>query len=657
MYHTYFLLLYLLLSSHKIINPSANMLFIIPHEEKYEINNLIEISKSVGFQATALPFYSITKKDLSHAQAITFLIDDSILEHTDHSLITQLLENLYLYAQDRSHLFTLILPHSTSQSALNKVFRQTPTSIAWLLKQRPELTLEIIEIIFTKRHLTYPSYNTSLLPRCTTNIHPLYDQSDQSGRNQSISYLPNFCASKELANIFPLGLYFEPTLHSGHISLLSSRILANEMVENFLINPCCQLLRSEIKAAQKNIFEFFASCLNILEHTNQSIEAKEHINKKQNHTYLKHHQRPYYAWITQEGIRCGWLDLEAYDDKMRISGIETIIESNINLLWLRVNPELYFSKQAIKINDREHFIENLKAFCDELYRLCSQHHHPVPKLFIGTEITSNLKHALLPHAAVDQWGKIYSQIPSPLDRENFWYQELINPIQTLISIWPDKVSKNILPTGVFLDFEMYHAQSQASSFTYEMDFSNLAFEKFAHTSHLPKTSIEVPLADRFAYLIKNNLLAHYYEFLGAEMQSIGQNIKKELSLALPNGIIAVYNMTLPHSRFYRGLLAGLSSKQEPLILATFNLDCYSHYSWLIKNNIFLYHIPVIMLSKFSASIEDNCKYLYSANKNHDGFWINRFSRIHHPYNENPRIWYNLEQTKYTQATITAMKNH
>ena len=84
-------------------------------------------------------------------------------------------------------------------------------------------------------------------------------------------------------------------------------------------------------------------------------------------------------------------------------------------------------------------------------------------------------------------------------------------------------------------------------------------------------------------------------------------------------------MTLPSSWFYRGIMAGLSSKEEPLILATFNTDFYSHHQWLVRNDLHFIHGAPILLSKLQAQekfciVPELLKYHYFA-------WYLRPSRM------------------------------
>ncbi|MFT6765807.1 MAG: hypothetical protein ACJAZS_000701 [Alteromonas naphthalenivorans] len=97
--------------------------------------------------------------------------------------------------------------------------------------------------------------------------------------------------------------------------------------------------------------------------------------------------------------------------------------------------------------------------------------------------------------------------------------------------------------------------------------------------------------------------------------------------------------------FYRGLFAGLGTTQEPLILATFNLNYYGHTKWLHKHAIHAVHLPVIMLSHITENNQPNIE----LSDYHDGIWINRFSRLFQPCRKSD--WYSLECTSHNHSLV------
>jgi hypothetical protein len=107
---------------------------------------------------------------------------------------------------------------------------------------------------------------------------------------------------------------------------------------------------------------------------------------------------------------------------------------------------------------------------------------------------------------------------------------------------------------------------------------------------------------------------------------------------MPDLLIAVYLPTLPTSWFYRGILRGLSSQDEPLVTATFNTDFYSHAQWLADHNIHLIHGTPILLSKIQCAQDFSLitKFL----QYHDFVWYNRPSRM--VYRNRKGKWWSTE---------------
>jgi len=96
-------------------------------------------------------------------------------------------------------------------------------------------------------------------------------------------------------------------------------------------------------------------------------------------------------------------------------------------------------------------------------------------------------------------------------------------------------------------------------------------------------------------------------------------------------------------------MAGLSSKREPLIMATFNTDFYSHAQWLEKQGIFLIHGTAIMQSKFKTPVD------FSLIPELLGFqyfvWHNRPSRMIYWPEQRKNIWWTSEASPLPWQTV------
>src|SRR5690606_8286303 len=90
---------------------------------------------------------------------------------------------------------------------------------------------------------------------------------------------------------------------------------------------------------------------------------------------------------------------------------------------------------------------------------------PLPHIFIGMEISGNFGSKLPIESAKDIYGKNYTKIPSPLDFENYWQKEVIEVFDRFYEIWQHNIGNDLPLAGIFLDFEMYHAQDQTGQYT------------------------------------------------------------------------------------------------------------------------------------------------------------------------------------------------
>jgi len=199
---------------------------------------------------------------------------------------------------------------------------------------------------------------------------------------------------------------------------------------------------------------------------------------------------------------------------------------------------------------------------------------------------------------------------------------------------------------------MYHAQTQANSFTDLFDFSDYAWQIYCEHTSNPAAAAYPSVAHRVAYLAKEKKFTQYFKILERHAEIIGTKLKNSFRKTNPQLLIAAYAPTLPDSWFYRGLLRGLSSPQEPVIYATFNTDYYSHHAWLIANNIHLLHGSVIMLSKFNTK---NSFDIIPYTKSHHYFaWYNHPSRMVYGYSQ-PELdhdnWWGIEASPFAASEV------
>jgi len=205
----------------------------------------------------------------------------------------------------------------------------------------------------------------------------------------------------------------------------------------------------------------------------------------------------------------------------------------------------------------------------------------------------------------------------------------------------------------FLDLEMYHAQNQASQYTSTMDFSQTAWNLWLkRRPYCAQPQVDNP-QDRISYLAEHTLLSEYYQVLQQEACILGRKIREYVRSIIPGGLIGVYAINLPHSWFYLGFLAGLSTPTSPIILATFNHRFDQHQKWLEKQKIYAYHMSPYLLSKLQNK-SDAALISDLAQVNH-GVWFNKISRIAQSREKKDWAWdFGMEVTPLETSVATQL---
>ena len=468
----------------------------------------------------------------------------------------------------------------------------------------------------------------------------------------------------ELTPLYPLGFYFKNKHTGNHFFITSQNYMhVTDINEPFTLNPIDSQLRSALLSGLlAMIYEL------------RTLQRKNKITKKQ--LTLPHsltdafsaqkkqqaqHQRKHllaspYNWIPCEGIACGWMHLDPFENKQE-EVAERILQSGQNMLWLQLTPELFLSDNGTRTaQEKAQFFERITRFTAALHKKAQEHNKSVPRIFVGMELSGNFATQPVNEEATSLYGTSYSKIPAPLDFEHYWKKELVEVFDRFYDHWKQSLGSGLPLAGIFLDFEMYHAPDQTGQYSNLMDFSDLAWHTYTKKTNNSALVKLKTTNDRLTYLLNNKQLGNNLSFLENEDEALGKKIKNHLNRTLPDGIIAAYNINLPHSWFYKGMLAGLSSPEKPLILATFNNEYYSHYDWLTKNNIHLFHLPVLLFSKLRNKADFNLINTFS--EQHDGLWFNRYSRLEEPRNEEKTFDYGVESSPLdTLTVIKLMQKH
>ncbi len=659
-----FILISLLLCTKLLcINLLATSLVIIDTEGKhrYQYRNLELLCNSVGFKTDYKNLYDLLENPILNYDAALFLCSPTLLAHPNNPISHYCFDALRIFAQKRNKAIGFMLPAGNSYSPiLDQKVLETLTSTHMLANNN---TTKLITPLIS--HFLQPDarhaylYGTTLL-NSKPNALRIFNKQPIAHEGLRALMLPKNCNVSPVAQkTFPLGLLLHNQA-TDNIILLSklSMLSFAELDENYFKNPLDLNLRQELlSAAQQTLADFFhATQSHSLEQVKSTplklpkeLTLKHMLDQKQkSHAFAKLNKK--YDWA-KDGISCAWLDPNDffYDNDPTIlqKGIKFLFDAKFNLLWFEMIPEWYLCDHGRKKDERDTYIKKTKKLFTALNTYAKTYNKKMPKIFLGLNLSSNFFNHKVKHPVVDIFGRTYSKIPSPIDVANFWQPEVLDIFDTFVQTFG-----NIVPIdGVFLDFEMYHAQRQGGAFTDIMDFSDFAWQHY--TSHNKRAPKQLSHGAKIDYLRKNKLFHNYFKTLTKKATTIGCSIKTHMRKRLPNVLFAAYAPTLPNSWFYRGITRGLSNKKEPLFYATFNTDYYSHYCWLKSQHIYMLHASVVMLSKLTSP--DSFKLVDTINNYHDFVWYNRPSRMFVPLSQSERNkkWWAAEASPMAMQDFAA----
>lgn len=630
----------------------------------YTYNNFLFLAQSVGFKPDCKAFYNVDETSLANYDCIIIDLDSAFISSYFNSdkkkdPITQKISSLILsLKKQKKKLIGIMLP-----SAMGTTQRESYERALALSREILPIGNELIKScraflnnIMKPDYLRSRSYHTTLLTKKSVQDKDLNSEKVDQGiifdpitHDIKASFLP---LKRELISE-PLAWYGADKEKNAQFFITkASLVMFSEIAENFFYNPMAFSLRlKKLNELQQLLHELY--CATILGKLSQKQSSKPVLpeffskekmlaTKKQWAPQRNQSTNRLYNWINKDLIWCGWLSLDPYTNK-EDAVTNSLLNSGLNLLWLELYPEWYLSSNGLKKNEKESFLKKISIFTQLLQKNISKNRaQEKPHVFAGLGVTSNFAKILVENPVVDVYGKIYSKVPSPFDFFNLWQQEVLSVIDNLCGYWY-KVGHRVPLAGIFFDFEMYHAQDQTGQYTSLMDFSDLAWNLYCDSSCQKNLKKIKKVSERTSYLLQKNAWCDYFSVLQHQAFLIGKRIKDYIKRRLPHALIGVYNIYLPHTWFYMGLMAGMSSKKEPIILATFNNDFYRHYQWLQKNGIYAYHLPALLLSKFKQdqdfqSINDVAQY-------HDGAWFNKISRLEESRNSKDWAWdYEVEVT-------------
>ncbi len=471
---------------------------------------------------------------------------------------------------------------------------------------------------------------------------------------------------------FPFGLLVRSKNNHYLLAGLSNIDFA-DISERFFKNPHAIKDRNELLHGLQEMLQGFYYACSTKKFPTELAElplpkqlTTDFLAREQQRIAVERTLDPSYDWIEKEGISCAWLDpydffghedteqqlkkavttlfpngspeeIKEQVERLALKrGVDMVFDGGFNLLWFEFVPEWYLSPHGLRKKDRAEYLDRLKRLASALREKYTEENRPLPKIFIGLNLTSNFKSYPVHHPAKNIYGHTYTKIPSPLDMNHFWIPEVIKPFRALVAELRDHLSID----GIFFDFEMYHAPEQTGMFTELMDFSDCAWK--IYSAQNPAARKMDSVKKRIGYLTKHKKLNQYFTVLTTAARELGAEIKQQMNDTVPHLLFAGYAPHIPNSWWYRGFISGMSSKEKPFILGTFNTDWNSHWQWLIRHNMHLLHGTAVMLGKLQQS--SDCAIIPQQLKFHDFIWFNRPSRMIYQNNEEQleKVWWGIE---------------
>lgn len=444
----------------------------------------------------------------------------------------------------------------------------------------------------------------------------------------------------EIKNLFPFGVYWFDKKKNNHFIVGSLSIFScTGIEENYFLCPINPILKEKLKQAVNNFIDEI--CLLITQDKqDKGLNVKRIIN-----TPIKKDFKPNFISIRGKKFSVAWMEIKTQEPELSRL-MKFIFDSNLNYLWITINPNMYYSPNAKNGDKKDEFLGQISLFTSSLKKEAIRKNMAPPKILIGFEIVNNFNEKNLPkESARDLYGSEYIDVPSPLSL-SFWQNEIKTPLEKFIKDW-NSVSNGIVLGGVIIDLEMY-CRKTACTFLPTMGFSQQSISGFMEKRYFR----DLPIHTFTEYLINNRLGSEYFSYLESSAERIGSHLKLFFNKNLPSGLIACYAPIISTDWFYKGFYKGLSSEKDPLYLFTFNSEMAEHRKWLESKGIHIKHASVLMLSK----LQDKNDFYWTDKiiKRHNGIWLNRFSRLAELYH---RDWSISEQTKMNFGDRSSFVKH
>ncbi len=218
---------------------------------------------------------------------------------------------------------------------------------------------------------------------------------------------------------------------------------------------------------------------------------------------------------------------------------------------------------------------------------------------------------------------------SPLDR-TFWVDGYFSPLRAAQKVFDEQ---NASLPGFFFDTNLYSA-SPVHNYFMGYEYGDQAWALFRAAASgfvedyiLQAAAEETAPQRRFVFLVQNGLLPLYYLTLQDEVERFARHLRRQFA-AGPAKTWGVFVDRLPADWYSLGLLRGLSTPGNPVILLSFEPDTKAYLPYLLEMDIHALHAFGIIPIQYSLKELPAMGRLVKAQ--HDGYWLSSLEAILQP---------------------------
>ena len=329
---------------------------------------------------------------------------------------------------------------------------------------------------------------------------------------------------------------------------------------------------------------------------------------------------PRYQWIESDRVRAGWVYVDR-DEAVQQAVANVLNKAGLNLLWGTTDAELLAQPGQ---TEKKAELREQWARMDRLLQGSDV------KWFMGSHVPGwQADLSDYPPVMGAQGQQIGGM--SPIDWR-FWLREILPALRAEAEFSTSHRSVG----GLLIDLEMYPLKYWYLNNGF--DFGEVAFRRYLQylsergmTDRFNRAAVLAP-DERFDWLVARGLLEEYHAVLGAEAERIGRYLRHEVRRINPSLLLGFYTVAVPTGWFYEGLLRGASTRDEPVLLLTFQHAPDEELDHAFASEIYLLHVGAILLGQVE---EGEIEEVVHARLRHDhGYWLNNIATL---ASEDPEI--------------------